>query len=131
MRRLMRPKVRHSEHGFHALSVKGIEPMVQMGTLEKLLTGADTIYDRDRSGKEVAAAEGGGEFVVTLTDELQTALSTATEEQLEAVAVPWSQTEEFGRRAEPEALAHFLRELALLARIATEAGNRLYCWVCL
>jgi hypothetical protein len=131
--RLMRSKVRQSEHGLDVLSVKGIDPVVQMGTLEELLTGTstDVIFDRDRSGKEVASADGGEEFVVTLTDELQTALCRATEEQLRAIAVPWSQTEEFWGQGEPENMAHFLRELSLLARIATEAGNRLYCWVSL
>jgi hypothetical protein len=132
MRRLIMPKVRLSEHGFEVLSVKGIDPVVQMATLEQLLTGTstDVIFSGERSGKDVAVRDGGERLVLTLTDELQAVLSAATEKQLDAVATPWSQTAEFWGRGEPEALAHFLRQLSLLARNATAAGNRLYCWVC-
>ena len=40
LERLMLPRVRVSEHGLEVLSVKGIDPVVRMGTLEALLTGA-------------------------------------------------------------------------------------------
>ncbi|MEV6967426.1 hypothetical protein AB0M47_20210 [Hamadaea sp. NPDC051192] len=132
MRRLMMPKVRLSEHGLDVLCVKGIDPVVQMATLEQLLTGTstDAIFSRARSGKAVAIRDEGERLVLTLTDELQAVLSATTEQQLDAVAVPWSQTDEFWGNGEPEILAHFLRQLALLARTAAAAGNRLYCWVC-
>jgi len=128
----MLPKVRLSEHGLEVLSVKGIDPVVQMGTLENLLTGTstDVIFSRDRSGKDVAVRDENERLVLALTDELQAALSAATAEQLDAVASPWSQTDEFWGRGEPDVLAQFLRQLSLLARNATASGARLYCWVC-
>jgi hypothetical protein len=132
MRRLMMPKVRLSEHGLEVLSVKGIDPVVQMATLEQLLTGTstDAIFSRERSGKGIAVRDGGERLVLTLTDELQAVLSAATEKQFDEVAARWLQTDEFWGRGDPEVLAHFLRQLALLARNATAVGNRLYCWVC-
>jgi hypothetical protein len=132
MTRLMMPEVRLSEHGLEVLSVKGIDPVVQMGTLEKLLTATSTkvIFARERSGKDIAVRDEGERLVLTLTDELQAALCSATEEQLDAVAAPWSKTGEFRGGGEPDVLAHFLRQLSQLARNATKSGNRLYCWVC-
>lgn len=128
----MLPKVRLSEHGLEVLSVKGIDPVVHMATLENLLTGTGTevVFSGERSGKSVAVRDEGERLVLTLTDELQAALSAATEEQLGAAASSWSRTDEDWGRAEPDVLAHFLRQLSLLARHATSANARLYCWVC-
>jgi hypothetical protein len=69
--------------------------------------------------------------IVTLTDELQAALAEADDEQLESAALPWSQTDEFWGRGDPQALAAVLHELAGLARRAHDRDERLYCWVSL
>jgi hypothetical protein len=100
-----------------------------MGTLESLLTGAgyDTVVAGPRSGHAVAIRDGGERLVLTITEELQHALAHASPEQLDAVAVPWSQTEEFWGNASPDALALVLRELAELARTARANSDRLYC----
>jgi len=86
MRRLMMPKVRLSEHGLRVLSVKGIDPIVHIGSLEELLTGvnADVLTSRARSGKDIAIRDEGERLVLTLSDELQAALSTASDDQLDA-----------------------------------------------
>lgn len=68
--------------------------------------------------------------MLTITDSLAAALANASDERLAEVAVPWSQTEEFWGQADPEELAEFLRDFASLARGAEEAGQRLYCWLC-
>lgn len=130
--RLTRARVRMSEHGLSVLSVKGIDPVAQMGTLESLLTGVDTntIFAGPRSGLDVADRDDGHRLVLALSDELQQALAQATTEQLDALAVPWSHTEEFFGSGDSTALAHFLRELAQLAREGRDRGHRLYCWVC-
>ncbi|MFB9236401.1 hypothetical protein ACFFWC_12710 [Plantactinospora siamensis] len=130
--RLMRPRVRLSEHGLRVLSTKGIDPVVQMGTLEGLLTrvDADIVFARPRSGRAVAVRDEGERLVLTLTDELQQALAEQTPERLDAAAVAWSRTEEFWGKGDPELLADFLRELSQLARDACDQGHRLYCWAC-
>lgn len=49
------------------LSVKGIDPVVQLGTLEELLTGRpyDEVVDDPRSGHNLAMRDGGERLVVT------------------------------------------------------------------
>jgi hypothetical protein len=134
IRLAMRPTVRMSDSGVLVLETKGIDPLVQMGTLEALLTGEqyDVVISRPRAGQQVAAEHSReGPWVVTLTDELQDALAAATWDQIAAVAAPWSQAEEFRGQGDPETLAEFLLELADLARQANRRGERLYCWICL
>ena len=118
---------------FDTVPLKGIDPLVQLGTLEALLTGRDydLIVAGPRAGHALAIRNGGARVVVTLTDELQAALAEADDEQLESAALPWSQTDEFWGRGDPQALAAVLHELAGLARRAHDRDERLYCWVSL
>jgi len=133
IRRATRPRVRMSNSGVLVLETKGIDPLVQMGTLEALLTGEqyDVVVSRPRAGQQVAERSQEGPWVVTLTDELQAALAAAPRDQIVAVAAPWWETEEFHGQGNPEILAEFLLELADLARQASRRGERLYCWICL
>jgi hypothetical protein len=117
---------------FDTVSVKGIDPAVQMGTLEELLTARpyDDIVEQPRSGHTLAIRDGGERLVLTLTDSLTSALAEASPERLAEVAVPWSRTEEFWGGADPDTLTEILRDLAGLARRAQAGSQRLYCWVC-
>ena len=110
----------------------GIDPVVQMGTFEELLTGRsyDDIVEDPRHGHTVAERDGGERLVLTVTDTLRDALAAASAERLAELAVPWSQTEELGGQGEPEILSTFLTSLAGLARHAQEQHERMYCWVC-
>jgi hypothetical protein len=102
-------------------------------TRRELLTGRpyDEIEQDSRSGHVIATREDPGtRLVVRLSDSLVRALIPATGEQLAAVAVPWSQTEEFWGQGDPDVLADILKDLAGLARRARQRGHRLYCWVC-
>src|SRR5690349_5381158 len=92
--RLMKPRVHGSEHGFDVLSVNGIDPVVQVGSLEELLTDAsfEVVLARPRAGMDVAVRGGGEQLVLSLSDELQQALTAATAEQLSELAEPWSRT---------------------------------------
>ncbi|GHJ14982.1 MULTISPECIES: hypothetical protein [unclassified Micromonospora] len=121
-----------SEPGFDVVELKGLEPTVQLGTLEALLTSVDydVVTRNPRQGKAVAIHNDGEVLVISLTDELRAALAAASESRLREVAAPWSETEEFWGQAEPSILAEALIELAGLARRAATRGERLYCWVC-
>ena len=68
----MRPKVRLSDSDVLVLATKGIDPVIQMGTLEALMTGEqyDVIAGRLRAAHPVAESDQGAALVVTLTDEL-------------------------------------------------------------
>lgn len=120
-------------HVLDTVSLKGIEPVVQLGTLEQLLTGVpyDDVVARERSGLVLADRDGGNLLILSVTDEVQAALAVANRERLAEVAVPWSETEEFSfAPVDPRELAVALEDLAGLARRAGARGQRMYCWVC-
>jgi hypothetical protein len=110
-----------------------VDPVVQLGKLESLLTGLayEAVTSDPRSGHAVAVGNEGEQFVLAVTDRLQAAIASADDARLSAVAVPWSQTEEFWGMGDPGDVADGLRRLASLARNAVERGERLYCWVSL
>ena len=111
--------------------MNGVEPTVQMATLEAILTGRPTAQVlEETTGLVIAQRDGGGRTVVCLTASLQEALAQATDEELAAAIDRWAQTEEFWGRGDPAILLPVARELADLARDATREGQRLYCWVC-
>ncbi|MGY2703334.1 hypothetical protein [Nocardioides sp. HB32] len=109
----------------------GIDPVVQGGTLEELLTGRtyEEIEQDPRSGHSLAVRDGGERLVLTLTDGLIDALAQSSPDQLAAAAIPWSQTEEFWGAGDPEELGAILRDLSALARDARTRGESVYCWV--
>jgi hypothetical protein len=117
---------------FDTVLAKGIDPLVQLGTLEALLTGRDyeQIVAGPRAGLALAIRAGGQRMVVTLSDELQAALADADDRQLASVAVPWAQTEEFWGQGDPQDITELLHELAELARRARSRDEGMYCWVC-
>ncbi len=117
---------------FDTVPITGIDPVVKLCTLEALLTGRDykQIAAGPRAGQALASRHGGQCVVVTLTDELQAALADADDEQLAAVAVPWSRTEAFWGRGDPQSLTRLLHELAELARRARSRDEHMYCWAC-
>lgn len=117
--------------GYDTVSLKGIDPVVQLGTLEALLTGRS--FDEllaDLPADPLAIKNDGEQLVVALSRGITSALASATPESLDEVAVPWSQTDEFWGAADPAELAAALKELAGLARRAGANGHRLYCWIC-
>jgi hypothetical protein len=109
----------------------GVEPTVQMGTLDEILTG--TPFGEvlaDRSAAIIAERDGGERLVVRLSTRLQAALAAADAGRLREAAVPWAETDEFFGQGDPEALGERLVELSALARTATSQGQRMYCWLC-
>jgi hypothetical protein len=120
-----------AEASFPTVALKGVDPFVQLGTLESLLTGVDYDTIIGHVPDPVAMGDGGERLVTAVSGGLSAALSTADDARLREVAEPWSRTEEFGGHADPSDLATALTGLAELARTATTRGDRLYCWVCL
>lgn len=117
---------------FDSLPTTGIDPGVQLGTLEALLTGRDyeQIVAGPRAGRALAISDGDECVIQTLTDELQDALADADDGQLASVAVSWMQTEEFRGQGDPKKLTGWLHDFAELARRARSKGQRMYCWAC-
>ena len=110
----------------------GFDPVVQATTLEELLTGRpyDDISDEIGWGRTVASRDGGERTVVAVSSTLVEALASADDATLGAAVVPWSHTEEFWGAGDPDALLLTVRDLAQLAREATQANQGIYCWTC-
>lgn len=106
----------------------GVEPVVQMATLESDLTGRDVMEIIDATNV-LAHVDGGQRLVVALRGELVDALTELPQGAERDVAQRWAHTEEFWGAGDTVALAELisdLRELATSAR-ASQAG--LYCWL--
>lgn len=126
----------HAEPPFTTVELKGIEPSVTLARLAQALTGADyeTVTadpDWDRPLIEYDEDDEVEQYVSGVAEKLRLTLTQADDVRLAEAAVQWAQAEEFGGFADPDVLTEIVKELAGLARHATEQGERLYCWVCL
>ena len=120
-----------SPEPFRTVDMKGIEPTVQMATLEAALTARPISRILDETiGLVIADRDQGERVVVRLTGSLQSALARATDDELASAVDRWSETGEFRGRGDPAILRPLVGELADMARNASQQGLRLYCWVC-
>jgi hypothetical protein len=108
---------------------KGFEPAVTMVRLHSLLTGIP--YDELPTVELVAMEGEDGPWIEQLSEELGDALADARPSRLPAVAEQWVRTEEFWDQPPAAEVLPFLGEITALARRARQAGERLYCWICL
>lgn len=120
-----------SLHVFDTVPLAGIDPLVQLASLETLLTGRpyDDVVADPRCGHVVASQDGTEREVVTVTRTLRDALAMATDRELTGIADRWARAEHSWGRMDPVALAAGLLQLAGLARRAYERGQELYCWL--
>lgn len=117
---------------FDTVQDTGIDPVVQMGTLEELLTGRpyDEVVADPRSGHQIAIRDNGERAVCTVTQTLTEALANLPRARAHEVAAAWAQTEEFWGAADPDDLQSVLLDLSALADRARANGQSLYCWAC-
>ncbi|XVU23042.1 hypothetical protein ACQPZJ_38130 [Actinoplanes sp. CA-054009] len=108
------------------VEAKGVDPVVNLGRLEEILTGrpyADVVA-QPRQGK--AVSDGATEqVIVAVTDSLRDALAAAAPGVLEGAGARLAATEELAG-ADPDGVTDFVRRLAGLAGRAD--GWRLYCY---
>ena len=114
---------------FPTVDAKGIDPVVQMGTLEALLTGRGFDDVLEAQPDVLAVRNEGERVVVKVSDGLTAALAGTSDDGLAQVAYPWSKTEEFWGAGDPVVLACVLQDLAGLARLAVDRRQALYCWL--
>ena len=112
-----------------AVAGKGFEPEVMLRKLQSLLTGVP--YQELPEGELLAMEGEDGPWILQLSEELRDALAAAPASRLPAVAEQWVRTEEFWDQATAAEVLPFLGEVTALARRARQAGERLYCWMCL
>ncbi|WP_326741734.1 hypothetical protein [Streptomyces sp. NBC_01768] len=119
------------EAGLPLLPVKGIDPYVQLGQAESMLTGTpyDDVTSLPRFNRLLSSPDDESRWLVTLTDELRDALVAEIPGGFAEVAETWSRIEEFGGDCPPGDLAGFLARLADLAEEARARPepHRLYC----
>jgi hypothetical protein len=86
---------------FPALEGSGIEPSVNLGMFETLLTGktSEQRLADPKSYPLLASADDHQVVVIGLADDFVRALSAAQEADLRQLAQPWSRIEEFGDRS--------------------------------
>jgi hypothetical protein len=116
--------------GDAGVSAPDLDPAVVLANLESILTGVneDVVLDNPRLADMVD--ETGNLTVYTVTDELRDALATASADELADAAESLVEMEEL-EGAEPDDVDTALEALADLARTATAANERLYCWISL
>ena len=118
-----------------ALQMKGLEPVVVMGSLEAILTGRDydEVSENPRQGFMFSYDDDGERSVTALTNELRDALATSAESRLREAGVELAATEELMALDDEDvkAVVDGVLELAALARIARDRGEGMYCWMCL
>ncbi|MFJ9736610.1 hypothetical protein [Streptomyces sp. NPDC101166] len=117
--------------GLDVVSLKNIDPVVAIARLEAIMTGCSFAEagGRPRSGQLLSDPEEGGAFVVSLTDTLAAALASASQDDLDRFAEPWSKTDELRQTGiSVESTTGVLQALAGLAQRAHTSGRRLYCW---
>jgi hypothetical protein len=112
-----------------AVAGKGFEPEVMLRKLQSLLTGVP--YHELPEGELLAMEGEDGPWIVQLSEELRDALADAQPSRLPAVAEQWVRTEEFWDQATAAEVLPFLGEVTALAGRAPQAGERVYCWLCL
>ncbi|NDU75809.1 hypothetical protein GWI34_24745 [Actinomadura sp. DSM 109109] len=113
----------------------GIDPAVQLGTLEAILAERpyEEVIDRPRHANLIAPDEESDteQWVVTVSDDFVTLMADASDDQFAAAAGPWSETEEFRGAADPHDLEQIMRGLREIARRAREQRGHMYCWMSL
>lgn len=113
----------------------GVDPAVQLGTLEAILTGRafEQVSSRPRHAARIAPDGGSdaGQWVVTVSDEFVELMAGASDDQFAAAAPLWAETEEFWGAADPMELERTMRLLRDIAQKAREQRGHLYCWMSL
>ncbi|MFF4188900.1 hypothetical protein ACFYZ9_37470 [Streptomyces sp. NPDC001691] len=113
------------------VSLKGMDPSVTMASLEAILTGCT--YDEasacPRAGQILSPPEHESALIISLSDTLQEALASASDDGLPEAAHEWAGTDELqacGITADTALEVLFL--LSGLAARASSGQRRLYCW---
>lgn len=117
--------------GLPTVLAKRVDPYLQMGSLESLLTGAsyEEVITRERFSEPLGSPEIEGKWLITLTDGLRDALTAATLERLAEITGAWARDEELEGKVDLADLASFLRTFAGAARSAHGQGHHLYCLI--
>ena len=116
--------------GLTTLQLKGVDPVVNLATLEGILTGADPMGIIGEGEDPVADGGSEGPWILRVRPSLVTALGAADPGKLPAVAADWAATEEY-EGTDPKELLDVLHDLGHIAKQSLDENRSLYCWMSL
>lgn len=118
--------------GYDPFVVKGIAPIVDLLTVEVVMTGRPAgVIKSDLLARPLVAMVGDGDVIsVSLTDAFRDALTSLDREYLEDVAQGWARSGCFSTPPDADSIAAHLRPLGALAERAVARGHGLYRWIC-
>lgn len=116
--------------GLVTAQLKGVDPVVNLATLEEILTGTDAMGIISESDDPVVDGGSDGPWVLRVRPSLVAALSTTPPGKLPDVAAGWAATEEY-EGTDPKELLEVLQQLGRIAKESLDENKRLYCWVSL
>jgi hypothetical protein len=133
----------HSPGGIEELAtpvvdLKAVDPSIVLGQLVRFVAGS---LSPAASARDRLVWPAGGEndmdhqgpWVTRLDDQVRDALAGLDDARLVEVATAWTGIEEFSHYDDNtvESSAQVITLLVGLARGARDAGEHLYCWICL
>jgi len=113
---------------FDTVRLPSVEPFVMLGRLAEQLLGLPyaEVTSHPRHGA-LLAGDDHGPWVVTVSEDLVTALAATSPARLAEIARHWSRGRARGAH-EPEALAAAVPALGALADRARSVRHTVYCW---
>jgi hypothetical protein len=119
------------EHvGLVTTQLKGVDPVVNLATLEEILTGTDSMAIISEGEDPVADGGSDGPWVLRVRPSLVAALTATDPGKLPDVAADWAATEEYVG-TDPKELLGVLHDLGRMAKQSLDENKRLYCWTSL
>lgn len=115
---------------YPTMSLAGMEPSIALVRLEELLTGRSwEEISGDPTGVTLAINEEAMRSIVSITENLQQALSDADDGNLRRIAVSWSEPDDLRgcKGCNAVAAADLLVKMAAFIRRGRRDGLRLYC----
>ena len=116
--------------GLATLQLKGVDPVVNLATLDSILTGADPMGIIGEGQDPVADGGSDGPWILRVRPSLVAALSAADQSKLPDVAIDWAATEEY-EGTDPKDLLDVLNDLGRMAKQSLDENKSLYCWMSL
>jgi hypothetical protein len=119
------------EHvGLVTAQLKGVDPVVNLATLEEILTGTDSMAIISEGEDPLADGGSDGPWVLRVRPSLVAALTATDPGKLPDVAADWAATEEYVG-TDPKELLGVLHDLGRIAKQSLDENKRLYCWTSL
>jgi hypothetical protein len=119
-----------AQAGLPTLPLKGVDPVVNLATLEGILTGTDPMGIIGEGEDPVADGGSDGPWVLRVRRPLVAALTAADPSKLPDVAADWAATEEY-EGTDPKELLDVLHDLGRIAKQSLDENKSLYCWMSL